>query len=104
MIEDYLMLESINYPSGQLLIADEKSLRAERYKKNPVFRESGFPKDDRYVGAIRLTYGHSITCNKAQGGEWYKVYMNAFMLPSLKYQYTAVTRAKSSWFVTKFTI
>ena len=89
------MLDSLNYPSGQLLIAAEKSLRTERYKKNPVFRESGFSKDDRYVGAIRLTYGHSITCNKAQGGEWDKVYMNAFLLPSLKYQYTAVTRAKT---------
>lgn len=96
MIEDYLMLESINYPSGQLLIAQEKGLRHERYAKNTIFRESGFPSDDRYVGAIRLTYGHSITCNKAQGGEWEKVYMNAFMLPSLKYQYTAVTRAKTS--------
>ena len=96
IIEDYLLLESINEPSGQLQIALEKRLRHERNTKNPVFRESGMPSDDRYVGAIRLTYGHSITCNKAQGGEWEKVYMNAFMLPSLKYQYTAVTRAKTS--------
>ena len=96
IIEDYLLLESVNHPGGQLLIADEKRLRHDRYAKNTVFRESGFPSDDRYVGAIRLTYGHSITCNKAQGGEWEKVYMNAFRLPSLKYQYTAVTRAKTS--------
>lgn len=96
IIEDYLLLESINYPSGQLLIAEEKRLRHDRFSKNKVYRESGFPSDDRYVGAIRLTYGHSITCHKAQGGEWEKVYMNDFGIPSLKYQYTAVTRAKLS--------
>jgi exodeoxyribonuclease-5 len=96
IIEDFLLLESIDNPSGQLLLADEKRLRHERNTKNKVYRESSFPCDDRYVGAIRLTYGHSITCHKAQGGEWEKVYMNEFGIPSLKYQYTAVTRAKTS--------
>jgi len=71
-------------------------LRKERYTKNKIFRQTGDPQDDRYVGAIRLTYGHAITCNKAQGGEWDKVYMNTFFVPSLKWAYTAVTRAKTS--------
>ena len=61
-----------------------------------MYRESLNPSDDRYVGAIRASYGHSITCNKAQGGEWDKVLINSFYMPTLKYQYTAVTRAKSS--------
>ena len=51
------------------------------------------PKDDRYVGALRLTYGHAITCNKAQGGEWNEVYLNTFKVPNLKWLYTGVTRA-----------
>lgn len=93
-VEDYLLLESISNPSGSLQTADENKLRGERYKKNKVLRESGRPSDDRYVGALRLTYGHSITCNKAQGGEWNNVYMNDFLLPSLKYIYTALTRGK----------
>lgn len=94
-IEDYILLESINCPNGTLPTATENGLRQERYAKNPVFRNSMMPHDDKYVGAIRLNYGHSITCNKAQGGEWDKVYLNTFYMPSLKYQYTAVTRAKS---------
>lgn len=93
-VEDYLLLESIFNPSGSLQTADENKLRGERYTKNKVFRDSGHPSDDRYVGALRLTYGHSITCNKAQGGEWNNVYMNVFLLPSLKYVYTALTRGK----------
>lgn len=94
-IEDYILVESILNPEG-LKTEQENRLRHERFQKNKVYRESGNASDDRYVGAIRATYGHSITCNKAQGGEWDKVFMNSFFIPSLKYQYTAVTRAKSS--------
>jgi exodeoxyribonuclease-5 len=93
IIDDYILLDSISFPTGCLPIEKEKTLRGERYRKNKVFRESGFPQDDKYVGAIRLTHGYSITCHKAQGGEWQKVYMSTFNIPSLKYQYTAITRA-----------
>ena len=96
VISDYILLESLLYPSGQLHSDDERKLRHFAYSRNPRYRETGDPKHDKYVGAIRSTYGHSITCNKAQGGEWDKVYMNTFCMPSLKYQYTVVTRAKSN--------
>lgn len=95
IIEDYILLESILHPEG-LKLEEENRLRHERFSKNKIYRESGNASDDRYVGAIRASYGHSITCNKAQGGEWDKVFLNSFYFPSLKYQYTAVTRAKSS--------
>lgn len=95
IIEDYILIESILNPEG-LTLAQENRLRHERFSKNKVYRETGNPSDDRYVGAIRATYGHSITCNKAQGGEWDKVLINSFFIPSLRHQYTAVTRAKSN--------
>lgn len=94
IIEDYILLESITNPSGVLTLEKEKQLRHDRFAKNNVYRESKNPKEDRYIGAIRLTYGHSITCNKAQGGEWEKVYVNTFFMPNLKWQYTAITRAE----------
>lgn len=93
IIDDYLLLDAVNNPSG-LNIKQENHLRHERFKKNKVYRESMKPWDDRYVGAIRMTYGHSITCNKAQGGEWDKVLLNSWYMPTLRYQYTAITRAK----------
>ncbi len=92
-IEDYLLLDSILNPGG-LKMEQENKLRHERFTKNKVYRASGNTSDDRYVGAIRAAYGHSITCNKAQGGEWDKVYINSYYMPTLRYQYTAVTRAK----------
>ncbi|MCB0536032.1 MAG: AAA family ATPase [Bacteroidetes bacterium] len=93
VLDDYFLIDSIMEPKG-ISRELEGKLRLERYKKNKVYRESGNPSDDRYVGAIRATYGHSITCHKAQGGEWNKVLLNSYYMPSLRYQYTAITRAK----------
>ena len=92
IVEDYVLLESILSVDGKIDTEKEKELRQQRYIKNKIFRESENPSDDRYVGALRLMYGHAITCNKAQGGEWKKVYINTLGIPSLKWQYTAVTR------------
>ena len=79
IIEDYILLEAVVKPEG-LSMKQEYRLRHERYAKNKVYRESGNPVDDIQVGAIRATYGHSITCNKAQGGEWDKAYLNTFFM------------------------
>lgn len=92
-LDDYLLLECLEQSKG-LTAEQEKRLRFERFRANKIYQKSGNPADDKYVGAIRATYGHSITCHKAQGGEWKKVYLNSYYLPSLRYQYTAITRAK----------
>lgn len=91
-VEDYALVESIISVGGKVESKKENELRRQRYTKNRIFRESNLPCDDRYVGALRLMYGHAITCNKAQGGEWKKVFINTLGIPSLKWQYTAVTR------------
>ncbi|CAN5156388.1 ATP-binding domain-containing protein [soil metagenome] len=92
-IDDVLILECITHPKG-LKAEQERRLRSERFRANKKYQKSGAPWDDKYVGAIRATYGYSITCHKAQGGEWKKVYINEFYMPTLRYQYTAITRAK----------
>jgi exodeoxyribonuclease V len=92
-ITDYMRLDLLRMPKGTNLVTLENKLRQERYIKNPIFRKSKHPRDDRYVGALALTYGHAITCNKAQGGEWHTVFLNTFTIPSLRWQYTSVTRA-----------
>ena len=90
--DDLLLVESITELGGQIDYKLESELLKSRFIKNRIFRESQKPSDDRYVGAIRLMYGHSITCQKAQGGEWNKVFINTMGIPGLRWQYTAVTR------------
>jgi len=53
---------------------------------------------DLYFNAMRVKYGYAITCHKAQGGEWQKVFVDFYGRIGLKDEqlrwcYTAITRA-----------
>lgn len=57
-------------------------------------------KDDPYFNALQIKYAYAITCHKAQGGQWQRVfidqgYMTEDMLSSdyFRWLYTALTRA-----------
>jgi len=95
IIEDFIHLETLMAEDGKIPIEVENQLRAERFRKNKIFSTSGNSEDDPYVGALKVGYGYAITCQKAQGGEWDKVYINTFGIKDKKWLYTAVTRAKS---------
>lgn len=68
-----------------------------RPKTEEFFRK--FVKDP-YLNALRVKFGYAVTCHKAQGGEWSRVYLN--IEPALeniprsnfyRWLYTAITRA-----------
>ncbi len=55
-------------------------------------------KADPYYNALRVKYGYAITCHKAQGGEWDKVFVDysgriGLFNDALRWCYTATTRA-----------
>jgi ATP-dependent exoDNAse (exonuclease V) alpha subunit len=57
-------------------------------------------KTDPFLNALRVKFGYAVTCHKAQGGEWNKVYVNFEPMldniprPNLyRWAYTAITRA-----------
>lgn len=61
---------------------------------------------DPYLNALRTVFGYSLTCHKAQGGEWKHVYLDIPRnLPGIEkpyvYQwiYTAMTRASQELYV-----
>lgn len=63
-------------------------------------------RNDSYLNALRCIYGYTLTCHKAQGGEWDNVYLE---IPRMFYYndhkfayqwvYTAMTRAKKDLYV-----
>lgn len=55
-------------------------------------------RSDSYYNALRVKYGYAITCHKAQGGEWDKVFVDysgrvGLFDDALRWCYTATTRA-----------
>lgn len=55
-------------------------------------------RSDPYYNALRVKYGYAITCHKAQGGEWGKVFVDysgriGLYDDALRWSYTATTRA-----------
>ena len=61
-------------------------------------------KEDKYFNALRIKFGYAITCHKAQGGEWDKVFVDfsgrhGLYDDALRWCYTAITRAKETLFI-----
>ena len=61
--------------------------------------------NDTYYNAIRAKYGYAVTGHKCQGGEWGKVFVDytdrtGLNDDSLRWAYTATTRAKKTLYVT----
>ena len=56
-------------------------------------------REDPYYNALQLKYAYAVTCHKAQGGQWSRVYIDQGYIPEdtdardyLRWLYTAVTR------------
>lgn len=102
IIEDTLYNGSPNLSSEQqtTLLADfHERMKEEGIKQSsPVYMEN--MRNDRWLNALRVTYGYCVTCHKSQGGEWPMVLLdvrkNLFLNPlrsSYQWLYTALTRA-----------
>lgn len=108
LIEEILYSGSTNITQEQqtaLMIdfhkrATKKGLKQGQDAYNEMMRK------DSYLNALRCIFGYALTCHKAQGGEWDKVYLEIprnFYYTSRKYAYqwvyTAMTRAKKDLYI-----
>ena len=102
-----------------LLESDERSLTKDEYRALNAFAQKkhkhlglnteAFQKamyEDPYLNALQVKYGYSITCHKAQGGEWKEAYIDletrlaTMEAENFKWVYTAITRAKNKLYFT----
>ena len=90
----------LNAIDGSYTKAKRKDLFAAAKKNNPSFRNSDDIRDDPFLRAIQLSYGHAITGYKAQGSEWDTVILNTWIPEpdQFRYLYTGVTRARKELF------
>jgi ATP-dependent exoDNAse (exonuclease V) alpha subunit len=111
-----LLVENILYSNAvNLSQAEQKALFVDFYRrmkrkglkqKDLRFKEMLY--QDEYLNALRCVFGYTLTCHKAQGGEWNDVFVDiprnlTLNATSSVYQwiYTAITRAKEQLHVVK---
>ena len=104
-----LLIEDILYSRmPNLTQIEQKALFIDFYRRmkdlgikqeDPRFNERLY--DDVFLNALRCVFGYTLTCHKAQGGEWDEVFLDIarnLMLEAqpaaYQWAYTAVTRAK----------
>ena len=60
-------------------------------------------KNNEYFNALQVKYAYTVTCHKAQGGQWKNVFIDMGYIPEdaftsmdfYRWLYTAITRARS---------
>ena len=109
-IDTILLLDTIN--------SESPSLKYDEYKK--LYTEVGLDyrgqkdinkkiKENEFFNAIQIKFGYSITCHKAQGGQWKNVFIDIGYFKKemldinyLRWLYTAFTRSTENLYLIGF--
>lgn len=101
-----LVLENfLNSPKADLSYAENTALYLDFKMRHPKLKPKTLEftqalQRDPFFNVLKVKYGYSITCHKAQGGEWNSVFVNMDLAMGkhsemfLRWFYTAVTRAR----------
>lgn len=112
-LEVKVLLSTLSLPGPSLAQSDQKRLFdaiAEDYADIPGRRKKlAAIRNDPYFNALQVKFAYALTCHKAQGGQWEKVFIDMGFLPGgepdtdyLRWLYTAVTRATRQVFLLNF--
>lgn len=105
---DVLQLDSPALPTDrskelfQNVLADYQHIRTRRQQYDAV-------KKDPYFNALQIKFSYAVTCHKAQGGQWERVFIdqgmfnrNEVTLDYLRWFYTALTRSTEKVYLVNF--
>jgi len=66
-------------------------------------------RNDPYFNALQIKFSYAVTCHKAQGGQWERVFIdqgmfnrNDITIDYLRWLYTALTRATDKLYLVNF--
>lgn len=108
VILDVLNLDSPALPSEknrelfQNILADYTHLKTRKKQYDAV-------RSDKYFNALQIKFAYAVTCHKAQGGQWERVFIdqgmfnrNEVTLDYLRWFYTALTRSTGRVYLVNF--
>ncbi len=86
----------------QNILADYLHIKTRRKQYEAV-------RDDPYFNALQIKFAYAVTCHKAQGGQWERVFIdqgmfnrNEITIDYLRWFYTALTRATDRVYLVNF--
>jgi exodeoxyribonuclease V len=108
-----VLLSTLGIQGPSLGMADHKRLFEaimEEYQDIPNKRKRlAAVRNNPYFNALQIKFAYALTCHKAQGGQWDKVFIDMGYIPKkepdtdyLRWLYTAVTRATTKVFLLNF--
>lgn len=84
------------------VLADYNHLKTRRKQYDAV-------REDRYFNALQIKFAYAVTCHKAQGGQWERVFIdqgmfnrNEITIDYLRWFYTALTRSTEKVYLVNF--
>jgi exodeoxyribonuclease V len=105
---DVLHLDTPSLPSERNkelfnnVLADHLDIRTRRKQFEAV-------RNDPYFNALQIKFSYAVTCHKAQGGQWERVFIdqgmfnrNEITIDYLRWFYTALTRATEKLYLVNF--
>ena len=105
---DVLHLDTPALPSDknkelyQNILADYLHIKTRRKQYEAV-------KNDPYFNALQIKFAYAVTCHKAQGGQWERVFIdqgmfnrNEITIDYLRWLYTALTRSTERLYLVNF--
>ncbi len=113
VLEVILLLNTLQSETASLTSEEQSKLfyavledyRSIKGKKKQIMAV----KEDPYFNAIQIKFAYAVTCHKAQGGQWKRVFVDqGYFLPDmlnveyLRWLYTAFTRATDKIFLVNF--
>lgn len=105
---DVLHLDTPSLPAEknrelfQSVLADYQHIRTRKKQFEAV-------RSDRWFNALQIKFAYAVTCHKAQGGQWERVFIdqgmfnrNEISIDYLRWFYTALTRATDKIYLVNF--
>jgi len=113
VIEAKILLDVLEVDGPSLPIEDQRELYHRILEDYPELtnkkKRVEHMQQDRYFNALQVKFAYSVTCHKAQGGQWKSVFLDQgyfteemMSMDYLRWLYTAFTRATEKLYLVNF--